>query len=84
MRQEGVLLSLVEAMDLINKEESRFSVSLARSTTSRTSFTPASTAESSMNSQSKAAPISLAKVVFPDPGGPHKITEGIRPCPEPT
>ena len=50
----------------------------ARSTTSRTSFTPAVTAESCSNTLLVVAAISLASVVFPVPGGPHRITDDIR------
>ena len=39
------------------------------------SFTPASTADIAMNSRSKAYAESLARVVLPTPGGPHKIIE---------
>ena len=39
------------------------------------SFTPENTADRAMNSQSNAWAVSLAKVVLPTPGGPHKIIE---------
>ena len=39
------------------------------------SLTPESTADSAMNSQSKASAISRASVVLPTPGGPHRIIE---------
>jgi hypothetical protein len=49
--------------------------SLARSTASRISFTPANTAEIAMNSALKAFAMRRARVVFPTPGGPHRIIE---------
>src|SRR5215212_1848062 len=39
------------------------------------SLTPENTAESAVNSASNASAISLASVVFPTPGGPHRIIE---------
>ena len=39
------------------------------------SLTPESTAESAMNSASKACAIRRASVVLPEPGGPHRIIE---------
>jgi hypothetical protein len=71
VRQEGVLLGLVEAMD--RKPER--CASKALSTASRMSLTPPNTAEILRNWASKACAISRAKVVLPTPGGPHKIME---------
>ena len=51
----------------------------ARSITSRTSFTPQFTAESVKNGVSKVEATIFANVVFPTPGGPHKMNEEIRP-----
>jgi hypothetical protein len=51
----------------------------ARSTASRMSLTPPSTADICMNSASKASAISRASVVLPTPGGPHRIIECGRP-----
>src|SRR6185503_10299142 len=47
----------------------------AATTASRMSFTPERTAESAMNSASKASAMRRASVVLPDPGGPHRIIE---------
>ncbi len=47
----------------------------ARSTASRMSLTPDSTADNAMNSAWKASAISRASVVLPTPGGPHRIIE---------
>src|SRR5690606_21594145 len=47
----------------------------AASITSRTSFTPAFTADSSTNLRPELCAIACARVVFPVPGGPHRITE---------
>jgi hypothetical protein len=47
--------------------------------TSRTSFTPLWTAESSWNGRFDWDAMIFAKVVFPTPGGPHKIMEGTLP-----
>ena len=50
---------------------------LAALMTSRTSFTPAFIAESWAYSRSPAAAMRKAKVVFPVPGGPHRIAEEV-------
>ena len=50
----------------------------ASSITKRTSFTEADTADSVMNSFSVWLAINRAKVVFPHPGGPHKMMEVSR------
>src|SRR5512135_1833919 len=47
----------------------------ARSTASRMSLTPDSTAEMAMKSAPKACAVSRASVVLPTPGGPHRIIE---------
>ena len=52
---------------------------LADSITSRTSLTPALTAERVKNSRSKVCEIIFANVVFPTPGGPHKMNEDKLP-----
>src|SRR5688572_21089493 len=53
--------------------------SCARSSAWRMSFTPEKTAESAMNCASNASAMSRASVVFPTPGGPHRIIEwGLR------
>ncbi|MDQ1358833.1 MAG: hypothetical protein QOG44_3206 [Acidimicrobiaceae bacterium] len=46
--------------------------------TSRTSFTPAVTAESPTNARRVAPAINRARVVFPVPGGPQRITDDNR------
>ncbi len=51
----------------------------ARSTASRMSLTPPSTADMAMNCASKASAISRASVVLPVPGGPQRIIECSRP-----
>ena len=78
-RQQRVLLRLVEAVDLVD-EQDRVPAALARlcsacSIAARMSFTPDSTADSAMNSQSKALAVRRASVVLPTPGGPHRIIE---------
>ena len=80
VRQERVLLRLVEAMDLVDEQDRRAgrdcaSVASARATASRMSLTPESTADSAMNSALNASAISRASVVLPTPGGPHRIIE---------
>ena len=47
--------------------------------TSRTSLTPAFTAESSTNFRPELCAIALAIVVFPVPGGPQRMTD-VAPC----
>ena len=51
---------------------------LARSATSRMSFTPAVTAESGSNARLVAPAMSRASVVLPVPGGPYRITDDSR------
>ena len=51
----------------------KFQFTLARSTTSSTSFFPAVTAEISIKSALNSLARILAKVVLPVPGGPQKI-----------
>ncbi len=51
----------------------------ARSTASRMSLTPPSTADMAMNCASNASAIRRASVVLPTPGGPHRIIECSRP-----
>ena len=46
----------------------------------RSSATPANTAESATNSAPQASATRRASVVFPQPGGPHKIIEYGRPA----
>ena len=79
VRQHRVLLRFVEAMDLVDEQDGAPSDARARcasATTRRRSATPALTAES----RSKCAPveraITSASVVFPVPGGPHRIIDG--------
>ena len=80
-RQEGVLLRLVEAVHLVDEQDGvrgrcAASASSARCTASRMSFTPESTAESAMNSASKAFAIRRASVVLPDARRPpqdHRV-----------
>ena len=84
VRQERVLLRLVEAMHLVDEQDGRparlrAALACARSTASRMSFTPPSTAEIAMNSSPNASAISRASVVLPTPGGPHRIIECGRP-----
>ena len=50
----------------------------AISITSRMSLTPAVTADSRSNSRLVVTAMSSASVVFPVPGGPHKMMEDIR------
>ena len=83
VRQEGVLLRLVEAVHLVDEHDRARGparcAACARSTASRMSLTPPSTAEIAMNCASKASAISRASVVLPTPGGPHRIIECSRP-----
>ena len=52
----------------------------AFSITSRTSFTPDVTALSVKNGTSKVLAMIFANVVFPTPGGPHRMNEATRFC----
>ena len=83
VRQERVLLALVEAMHLVDEDDGRparaCAPRCARSTASRISLTPPSTAEMAMNCASNASAIRRASVVLPVPGGPHRIIECSRP-----
>ena len=77
VRQEGVLLALVEAVHLVDEDDGAAAAApcaiCACSTASRMSFTPPSTALMVMNCASKASAISRAMVVLPVPGGPHRM-----------
>ena len=79
VRQERVLLGLVEAMHLVEEQHGAAAAFGAHrracSTASRMSLTPAKTAESCMNSASAWRAISRASVVLPVPGGPQRISE---------
>ena len=80
MRQEGILLALVEAMHLVDEDDGAALLqpvarAVARSTASRMSFTPPSTALMLRNCASKASAISRAMVVLPVPGGPQRMHE---------
>ena len=83
VRQERVLLRLVEAMHLVDEDDGRAArvvrAACARSTASRISLTPPSTADMAMNWASNASAIRRASVVLPTPGGPHRIIECSRP-----
>ena len=63
--------SSTNTMVRLGASESRSASAL--STASRISFTPPSTALMAKNCASKASAIKRAMVVFPTPGGPHKI-----------
>jgi acyl carrier protein len=67
---------------LVDEEDSRRPCACAadaRSTASRMSLTPPSTADMAMNWASKASAIRRASVVLPVPGGPQRIIEWRRP-----
>ena len=78
--KKGVLLGLIESMDLVDKEDgpplSVLPLLLASPTTSLISFTPERTALKAMNWAPVVDVMAMARVVFPEPGGPHKIIEG--------
>ena len=80
--QEGVLLALVEAVHLVEEEDgARFSSASrwrAASMVARTSFTPAVTADMDAKCRSVWEAMTLASVVFPVPGGPHKMVDDSR------
>lgn len=75
MGQQGILLRLVEAMDLIDESTVDrpwlSSSAWASSMACRMSFTPASTAEMAMNRLSVALAARRPRVVLPTPGGPR-------------
>ena len=77
--QKRVLLGLVEAVDLIHKDDGLFAVQRrlcsACCITSRISLMPLVTAEKSMNAALVRLAIIRASVVLPTPGGPQKIME---------
>ena len=52
----------------------------ALSSTSRTSRTPEVTADSVKNGRSSCVAITLARVVLPTPGGPHRMNDGTLPA----
>jgi hypothetical protein len=75
-RQEGVLLRLVEAMDLVDEEDrpapERRRACSASAITSRISLMPDSTALKAMKCARVALAITRASVVLPVPGGPQR------------
>lgn len=79
MGEEGVLLGLVEAVDLV-QEEDEAPFALASSTAWRTSLSPASTAESLRKGLPTPSARSRARVVLPVPGGPKRTMEESRPA----
>ena len=81
VRQEGVLLRLVEAMDLVDEEDACAGRAVASSvsasaTTSRSSFTPGEHGgeRDEVRARWRCAR-SRASVVLPLPGGPHRMSE---------
>jgi len=77
--EQSILLWFVESMDLINEHEASLShlpgcLGLGQSP-SRTSFTPAETADNSKYWLLLWWAMILAKVVLPQPGGPQRIIE---------
>ena len=83
VREERVLLRAVEPMDLVEEEDraaarARPFARAARSATSRTSLTPAVTADNGSNAFSVAPATRRAMVVLPVPGGPQRITDDSR------
>jgi hypothetical protein len=83
--QERVLLGPREAVDLVDEQHAcggridrgRMAAS---ATASRTSLTPASTADRVTRCARIASAISRARVVFPVPGGPHNNSDGTVPA----
>ena len=73
--QQRVLLRLAEPVHLVDEQHRLASAAAelrrAASMTSRTSLTPAATAETSTNRRSVCAETIPAMVVLPVPGGPH-------------
>ena len=82
MREQRVLLGAVEAVHLVEEQDRAPAVladpGRARSAISRTSFTPAVTADSGSNAFSVAPATRRAMVVLPVPGGPHSTTDESR------
>ena len=77
--QEGILLTFVEAVDFIDKENGFLPLVTplisASLTISRISFIPERMAEKKMKWDLVALAMTLARVVLPEPGGPQKIRE---------
>ena len=78
--QKGVLLGLVEAVNLVHKDDACCSPYSAGSPrrcciTARISWMPLVTAEKSMNFAFVRLAMMRASVVLPTPGGPQKIME---------
>ena len=84
MRQEAVLLRLVEAVDLVDEQQRAPALpggaSCAASNTLRSSGTPEKIAEIWMKCRSVSAARSRAMVVLPTPGGPHRISDDRLPA----
>lgn len=78
MGEEGVLLGLVEAVDLV-QEEDEAPFALASSTAWRTSLSPASTAESLRKGLPTPSARSRARVVLPRARGAEEDHGGKPP-----
>jgi hypothetical protein len=82
VRQEGVLLGLVEAVDLIHQQDGALAVHPAplpaSVTTRRMSATPARTALRVSKCDFVVLAMIIASVVLPVPGGPQKMMEEKR------
>ncbi len=68
-------------MNRIVRPPERRRRSSASARTARTSFTPAVTAESSVQVPATSLEITLASEVLPAPGGPHRMREASSPLP---
>jgi hypothetical protein len=78
MRQEAVLLGLVETVDLVDEQQRALPVPRrcrAASNTLRSSGTPVKIALIWTKCSSVSAASSRAMVVLPTPGGPQNISE---------
>ena len=85
VRQQGVLLGLVEAVDLVEEQQRsgspcRASRSWASAIVARTSATPDMTADSDVKWAPISAASSRARLVLPVPGGPHSRSDDEMPA----
>jgi hypothetical protein len=79
MRQEGILLGFVEAMDFIDEEEGAFlAVPLGLGDNQLDLFIPDVTAEKGTKRAFDLPAIMRAIVVLPVPGGPQSMMEPTR------
>jgi hypothetical protein len=82
VRQEAILLRLVEAVDLVDEEQRAAAVGVAQRAASKIFFSSATPVKMALiwtKLRSVSAAIRRAIVVLPEPGGPQRTRDGQPP-----